>query len=406
MRVFYTSGVLAYKLLIWLASPFNPKAKKWILGRRDSFRKIESTNWTKDVVWFHCASLGEFEQGRPLLERIKKQTPERQVLVTFFSPSGYEIRKNYEHADCICYLPVDTKRNAARLFQAVPISDAYFVKYEFWANYILTSQKFNIKVYSLATLLRPSQHFFKWWGGFFRRILRQITHFYVQNEQTKELLNSIQLDNVTIIGDPRFDRVYENAQQVKPNSIFEKFCVKDTLVVGSSWSQDEELLLPIINNTNFNDLVLIAPHEVHNQHINEIEKGLTKPYQLYTDLENGAPLKPETQVIIINCIGILADTYQYGQYAYVGGAFGSGLHNILEPCVFGLPVVFGPKHSRFPEAKEFIEKGIGKSISTQEELASHFLYVKSNISELQKKCKQHVANNVGASDKVLDSIKN
>lgn len=403
MRFLYTLGVLSYKALIWLVSPFNAKAKKWIKGRRASFDIINSVNWKDKVVWFHCASLGEFEQGRPLLERIKKTTPERQILVTFFSPSGYEIRKNYELADCICYLPVDTKRNANKLFKAIPITDAYFVKYEFWANYILEAKKHSIKVNSLATLLRPNQHFFKPWGGFFRKVLNHIEHFYVQNKETKDLLNSIDLDNSTIIGDPRFDRVFENAQNVKSNKIFEGFANDRTLVVGSSWGEDEALLLPIINKSNFEDKVLIAPHEVHGGHISAIEKGLTKPYQLYTNLEAGEELKPETQIIIINCIGILADTYQYGDYAYVGGAFGSGLHNILEPCVFGLPVVFGPKYSRFPEAFDFINKGIGQSISTQSELEDHFEFVKENLEDLKSKCKKHVQSNIGASDKVLGS---
>jgi 3-deoxy-D-manno-octulosonic-acid transferase len=401
MRGIYTLGNRFYKLIVALASLFNPKAKKWIQGRKESWIQLNSVEWKEGVIWFHCASLGEFEQGRPIIERLKAKNSSTQILVTFFSPSGYEIRKNYELADCICYLPIDTRKNAKKLYELVPIKTAYFIKYEFWGNYIIEANKLSIELNSISTLLRPGQIFFKPWGGFFRKILSKIHHFYVQNEETKQLLANIGLKNSTIVGDTRFDRVSDNAAKVEANDILDSFKTKRMLTIGSSWPADEQILFDIINSEAFTDLVLLAPHEIDAGHIQQIEKGISKPYQLYTDLEKGEVLNPQTQVIILNCIGLLANAYQYGDYAYVGGGFGTGLHNILEPCVFGLPVAFGPIHKKFPEAQKFINASIGIEISTSEDIQKAFTSFTEDLDKYSAKCKAFVATNVGATDLVL-----
>ena len=379
---------------------FSKKLRLFVDGRKETFSKISNLK-NVDVIWFHAASLGEFEQAIPIIEALKNNNNTFKILVTFFSPSGYEIRKNYDLADCICYLPIDTKKNAQKLFSLVPISKAYFIKYEFWGNYILEANQRAIQINSVSTLLRPNQIFFKPWGGFFRKILSKIHHFYVQNKETQTLLHNIGLDNTTVVGDTRFDRVSDNAKQVEPNAILGKFKTKRMLTIGSSWPADEELLFEIINSEDFTDLVLLAPHEIDDKHISQIEKGISKPYQLYTQLENGEALKSETQIIVLNCIGLLANAYQYGDYAYVGGGFGTGLHNILEPCVFGLPVAFGPIHKKFPEAKKFIDAGIGIEISTSSDIQNAFNSFAEDLDNYSKKCKSFVAKNIGATDLIL-----
>lgn len=403
MRFLYTAGVRLYGFGIRVASLFLPKAKKWIAGRTNWSSHLPNTQG-KEVVWFHCASLGEFDQGLPLMAKIKEEHPDIFLLVTFFSPSGFEHYQKRDHqADYVCYLPLDTPENAQRFIQHFSPSKSFFVKYEFWGNYILRAKAAGSKIYNVSGLFRPKQRFFKWHGGFFRSILQQFDHFFVQNESSKELLASIGITNVTISGDSRFDRVSENRVKAKDNSLIEEFKGNDELVIiGSSWPADEAILTPWINSTE--QKVLIAPHQVDNKHIEQIFSGLTRKTERYTEIES-AP-KPDTEVLILDTIGHLASAYKYGAIAYVGGGFSGSLHNILEPAVFGLPVIFGPKHSRFPEAQAFIDGGFGFSVATTAEFEVAFKSIKDDFDSISSNEQQFVESNVGASRLIFDNTFN
>ena len=400
MQVLYNISILVFRAGIGLASIFNSKAKDWITGRKGQFKNLPDTKG-KQVVWFHCASLGEFDQGLPLMHKFKSENPSVFLLVTFFSPSGMKFFNKREHqADHVMYLPLDKKNNARRFMHHFQPDLAFFVKYEFWSNFIFEAKKSGAKIYNVSGIFRPDHRFFKWYGGFFRKTLRAFDSFFVQNEESKKLLESINLSNVYITGDSRFDRVIENKKNVAENSIIAAF-KKDqpVLIVGSSWPADEKIILPWVNSQK--GKVLIAPHNVTKEHVKAIVSSLLEAvcYTETNTFDVGAK-----KVLVLDTIGQLANAYSYGTIAYVGGGFSGNLHNILEPAVFGLPVIFGPKHKRFPEAQNFIDKGIGFSVNSTESFNSVFQELSATIESASKETAKFVEKNQGASDRIYAQI--
>jgi len=357
----YSLGIYLYHIILHIASVFHPKAKAWIKGRKNFWSQLPQIE-NQNVVWFHCASLGEYDQGKPVMEKWKETYPNDFLLITFFSPSGYEHIVNKSIGDYTCYLPLDTKKNAQKFIQHFQPKNTFFVKYEFWINFLKATKQGGSKIYAISASFRKKQHFFKWYGGIFRKALGLFDHIFVQNQKSLDLLSSINIRNASISGDTRYDRVMQRAAVRNENVIIAPWAKdEDIFIIGSSWPDDEEIIIPYINDFKIKSKVIIAPHEVHSKNIERITQSLKVSYQLYTQIEKGEPLNPLTMVLVLDCIGVLADAYQYGKIAYVGGGFGTGLHNILEPASFGLPVIFGPKHQKFPEAHEFIERKIGKS---------------------------------------------
>jgi 3-deoxy-D-manno-octulosonic-acid transferase len=366
MIFFYNLGIFIFEAFAHLVSPFNSRASLWVKGRREWHSKIEEKIKPGDrTIWIHCASLGEFEQGRPVIEAIKREMPYFKIILTFFSPSGYEIRKNYEKADCISYLPSDSPRNSERFIRIVNPEFVIFVKYEFWNNYISCLHQKNIPLYLVSGIFRPTQHFFKWYGSFFRNILRKFTHIYVQDKQSSELLADINIHNVTVAGDTRFDRVVEIAGSARIISKIEKFRGDEKLfLAGSSWKPDEEIISQYINQLPDRMKWVFAPHEVDEQNIQRLEK-LFRPktvrFSKFSDGDNDA------RVLIIDNIGMLSSAYRYAYISAIGGGFGKGIHNILEPACWGIPVLFGPEHKNFREAIELKNAGGAKAFSQFEE---------------------------------------
>jgi 3-deoxy-D-manno-octulosonic-acid transferase len=405
MRFVYNLGIRFYYCAILISSLWNTKARRWIIGRRNwRQNEVFTQQDLKGCYWFHCASLGEFEQGRPLIEALRKQNPTKKIVLTFFSPSGYEIRKNYEGADIILYLPLDTPKNARDFIQLIQPEKAFFIKYEFWANYLFTLKNQGISTYCISGLFRKEQRFFKSTDTFFKQVLGCFTHFFLQNQISLELLQSIGLTNVTLTGDTRFDRVLANASSVKSNTIIERFKDNDSIfVIGSSWAVDEDLLIPLIHSNTISSKIIIAPHEINENAINELEQRFQIPCKRYTKCDASTDFS-SSRVLIIDCIGLLSSIYSYGDIAYVGGAFGKGLHNILEPAVFGLPVIFGPKHSKFPEANLFIQAGIGFSIDSTETFNEAYHQILNNTDELNKKAVTFIQSQAGATNRIIEKI--
>ncbi|WP_316830976.1 3-deoxy-D-manno-octulosonic acid transferase [Pedobacter aquatilis] len=407
MLLLYNIGIKIYSLIIWIFSFFNKKAALFISGRKQIFRQIaEKTDSSDQSIWFHFASLGEFEQGRPVLEKLKQLHPQKKIFITFFSPSGYEIRKNYALADGIFYLPLDTKKNAQRFLEIINPEMAIFTKYEFWYYYFKELNSRNIPLYVISGIFRKEQIFFKSYGSFYRNILKNVTHFFVQNQESSTLLKSIGLNNVTLSGDTRFDRVFENAQNPKRLPEIEKFCDNSpVLICGSTWPEDEKLLaeLPL----KYPDWkFIIAPHEVHENHIESIEKLFKTNCLRFSALSEQDNIETQSlkiQVLIIDNIGMLSALYQYGKIAYIGGGFGAGIHNTLEAAAFGLAVIFGPKFNKFQEAKDLIEIKAAKSISSNNELLSAFEYFNGN-ENASSAAKKYVAEKKGATEQILNNI--
>ena len=402
MHFLYNIGVRLYGAGIRIASLFLPKAQKWITGRKNWISQLPEVD-QKEVIWFHCASLGEFDQGLPLMNKIKAEQPTIFLLVTFFSPSGFEHYHKREHqADFVYYLPLDTPSNARKFIAHFKPAKSFFVKYEFWGNYILEAKKSGSNIYNVSGIFRPNQRFFKWHGGFFRNILQQFDHFFVQNESSQQLLSSIKIANVTITGDSRFDRVIENRDKAKENTLIQRFQGNDELViVGSSWPADEAILTPWINQSDRK--VLIAPHQVDDKHVEQIASAISRKSKRYSQLTESSDMNFE--VLILDTIGHLASAYKYGTVAYVGGGFSGSLHNILEPAVFGLPVIFGPKHSRFPEAQAFIDGGFGFSVQTTPQFESAFNTITRSIDSIAQKERSFVEANAGASEKIYTATR-
>jgi 3-deoxy-D-manno-octulosonic-acid transferase len=405
----YKIALRSYKLLIKAASPFNRKAKLWYEGRRDLIVKLQiqlKANRSA-IAWFHCASLGEFEQARPVMEKFKIQNPEFKILLTFFSPSGYEIRKNYEGADYIYYLPLDSKRNARRFIEAVKPSIAFFVKYEFWYYYLNQLKKNSIPVISFSAIFRKNQLFFRSYGTFYKNILKKFDRIFVQNEESYYLLKSININNTEIGGDTRFDRVKQIAEHKKSIVIAEKFKGhKKLMVIGSSWPEDMRLLIPFINTSDPELKFIIAPHELHEKELADIEELIRRKSIRFSKAnENNID---QYDVLIIDNIGMLSSLYQYGEFAYIGGAFGKGLHNILEAATYGMPVFFGPDYKKFNEATELVKLGAAIPVKDLNELNTQFSRLWENEearTDLANKSREFIGQNIGATDKILSYCK-
>ena len=411
--MFYNLIIYLYLLGVAIYSRFNEKVRKMWRGERDAFRILrEKVDPNAKYVWFHAASLGEFEQGRPLMEQLRKDHPEYKILLTFFSPSGYEVRKNYEGADIITYLPLDTITNARRFLRTVRPVMAFFIKYEFWYNYLHILKHRNIPVYSVSSIFRPDQVFFKWYGRQYGRVLNCFTHFFVQNEVSKDLLAKIGITNVDVVGDTRFDRVLQIKDAAKQLPIVEAF-VKDApqvFVAGSSWPPDEEIFIKYFN-AHKNWKLIIAPHVIGEDHLKQIEKLLEgRKVIRYTEAEKSltSHLSPlaSYDVLIINCFGLLSSIYHYGQVAYVGGGFGVGIHNLLEAAVWDVPVFFGPNNQKFQEAQGLKTSG-GFEITNYEEFASQMDKFASDadyLAEQGRKAGHFVKGQSGATGKVLSAV--
>lgn len=398
MRFLYTFSIRILYIGIWFAHFFNVKANKWINGRKNlasSFPKIPSGY---RIVWFHCASLGEFDQGLPLMNLMKEKNI--YLLVTFFSPSGYENYTTRKHQiDFACYLPLDVPSQVKLFITHFKPEKAFFVKYEFWSNIIFEAKKQGVKIYSLCTIFRKDHRFFRWYGSFFRKTLRQLDFFFVQNQTSIDLLSSIGIQNAELVGDLRFDRVLENKKTIEKDKILDQFVVSKSIwVVGSSWPVDENFLSSSILSFVSTGQIILAPHDVSEDHIREIEKhfhGLTIRYSKFESNYT------HQKIIIVDCIGKLSNAYSYGSFAYVGGGFSGSLHNILEPAVFGLPVIFGPKHDRFPEAQLFIDHSVGYSVSSDEELKKTLTHISENHAVIKREIQKLVENHAGASEKII-----
>ena len=394
MRLIYNISIWLYVVTIRIASLYNLKAKKWVKGRENIFSELESVvKNQKNIVWFHCASLGEFEQGKPIIEAYKLNHPTHQILLTFFSASGFEIKKNTALANWVFYLPADTTSNAKKFINLVNPIKVVFIKYEFWFNYMIQLKKQNIPFYSVSTIFREVQVFFKY--PWFAKQLKNVTHFFVQDEKSAELLNSIGFSNFTISGDTRFDSVVANTKNPTKIALVELFSKnKKTIICGSTWAKDEMILIKYIKNHPENNYV-IAPHELDNiSNLQKQSNGL-----LYSNANEKNIFT--TNVLIIDSIGLLSTIYQYGNLAYIGGGFGSGIHNILEAASFGLAVIFGPNYQKFNEAISLINKKGAMSISNYEELSSAIAIFNSFDQSIAL---NYIKENSGATNKILGLI--
>lgn len=407
MYLIYNIFIQFYHLLIHLSSLFNPKAKLWVAGRRDIFRRIEATiSYDRQLAWFHCASLGEFEQGRPVIEAFKTAFPGHRILLTFFSPSGFEIRKNYQGADYIFYLPIDTKRYAARFVNAAKPSLAVFVKYEYWFNYIRRLKKEHIPLVYISAIFRPGQRFFKPWGRWQLNQIKQVDHFFVQNETSADLLRKVGIYQVTVSGDTRFDRVFSILQQKKSFPLIGHFQGDARLLLaGSTWPADEDIVIELIHQSCPGLKFIIAPHEVHPERIRQLmnklpEKSVRFSQANESNLENAV-------VLVIDSIGILSHLYQYATIAYIGGGFGVGIHNILEAATFGKPIIFGPNYQKFQEALELIRRGGAFSINSKQEFLNIVKDLLENTQKLQGSshtAEKYVIERQGATELIMKEL--
>ena len=409
MKLLYDIGLKAYEAAITLAAPFNEKAKLMQKGREQQFDKLKQAfaGNQAHVVWFHCASLGEFEQGRPVMEAFKEAFPEYKILLTFFSPSGYEVRKNYAGADHICYLPLDSADNAHRFLEITEPDLAVFVKYEFWHYYLKELQQRKVPILSISAIFRKDQVFFKPYGEFYRNMLRRFTHIYTQNKKSRQLLKRIGIKQTSIAGDTRFDRVLQTAHSIKTIPLVEAFVAgKEVFMVGSSWPADIEVLLPLINKYSPSIKFIVAPHEVNEASITALMQQLGEGTIRFSQASETEVAK--YKVLVIDNIGMLSSLYSYGTYAYVGGAFGKGLHNTLEAAVFGLPLFFGPKHAKFQEAKDLVKLGCAFAVNNSQELLHRFEEVHRAPGlrqSITSKEKTYVQEQAGATAKIMADIK-
>ncbi|MES2748365.1 MAG: glycosyltransferase N-terminal domain-containing protein [Bacteroidota bacterium] len=409
IQIYNLFAVLASQLIKLLAL-FSPKMKLFVNGRKNVFSTLQSKINTNDkTIWFHAASLGEYEQGLPVIEKIKHHFPNHKIVITFFSPSGYEVRKNNTIAGATVYLPLDTKSNAQRFLKAVHPEMVFFIKYEFWPNYLNELQKSGISTYLISGIFRENQAFFKWYGGFYRNALNSFDYFFVQNESSKKLLLQLGFANVKISGDTRFDRVVAVLERDNSLDFIEQFKNNQTtIVIGSSWPKDESLLVNYINNSANNVKFIIAPHNIKADQIADLKSQITKSTVLFSEKENQN--LSEFQVFIIDTIGILTKIYSYADIAYVGGGFGNpGVHNILEPATFGIPIVIGPNYSHFSEATALVNLEGCVAISIQNELNTAFDTLLSDTTIRYEKghiCSTFVQMNKGATEVILKHILN
>lgn len=406
---------------IAIASLFNEKVRKMWHGEREAFKILkQKVDPNAKYIWFHAASLGEFEQGRPLMERIRKDYPQYKILLTFYSPSGYEVRKNYEGADIICYMPVDTRLNAIRFLRLVRPVMAFFIKYEFWSNFLHILKYRNIPTYSVSSIFREDQVFFKWYGRSYAGVLKCFTRFFVQNEESKRLLEGIGITAVDVVGDTRFDRVLQIKEAAKQLPICEAFRTGvassqsadvphhdfKVFVVGSSWPPDENIFIPFFNEHK-DWRLLIAPHVIAEEHLKLI-LSLIKGKKVVRYTQTTPEEAAEADVLIIDCFGLLSSMYNYGDVAYIGGGFGVGIHNTLEAAVWNMPVIFGPNNKKFQEAQGLLKSGGGFEINTYEDfsgLMSSLMNDETFLKQAGDKAGAFVAHLAGATDKVLASVK-
>lgn len=406
---------------IAIASLFNEKVRKMWRGEREAFKILkQKVDPNAKYIWFHAASLGEFEQGRPLMERIRKDYPQYKILLTFYSPSGYEVRKNYEGADIICYMPVDTRLNAIRFLRLVRPVMAFFIKYEFWSNFLHILKHRNIPTYSVSSIFREDQVFFKWYGRNYAGVLKCFTRFFVQNEESKRLLEGIGITAVDVVGDTRFDRVLQIKEAAKQLPICEAFRTGvassqsagvphhdfKVFVAGSSWPPDENIFIPFFNEHK-DWRLLIAPHVIAEEHLKLI-LSLIKGKKVVRYTQTTPEEAAEADVLIIDCFGLLSSMYNYGDVAYIGGGFGVGIHNTLEAAVWNMPVIFGPNNKKFQEAQGLLKSGGGFEINTYEDfsgLMSSLMNDENFLKQAGDKAGAFVAHLAGATDKVLASVK-
>ena len=400
MRLLYSLGVRMMFALMWIASSFHPKAKKWITGRRNLLSGVFIPS-NRKVVWFHCASLGEFDQGLPVMNELKNQNPEIYLVVTFFSPSGMDFYHKRDHkADLVLYLPLDTKKKAEQFVQTIRPTMVLFVKYEFWYNHLKAAKRYGAKIYGVSSLFRPTHRFFKWYGGFFRKALRLFDHFFVQDQRSLDLLNSIGITQATITGDTRYDRMQAVTQHPNSNGIIEQFIKNEkVLLLGSSWPVDEETFLPALLQLKNKMKIIIAPHDISEAHIESIAKLFDGEVSRYTKFNDSSG-----RVLILDTIGQLTTAYRYADIAYVGGGFTGKLHNILEPGAFGVPVLIGPKFERFPEAQLFIDRGVAQVVTTPDEFEKAVQEGLSNKEDIRFKLGAIFSENAGSAKRIVEAI--
>jgi 3-deoxy-D-manno-octulosonic-acid transferase len=406
MKILYNIGILIFTALAHLAAPFNSKASLWVKGRKKWAENISAKINPEDrTIWMHCASLGEFEQGRPVIEAIRKEMPEYKIILTFFSPSGYEIRKNYDNADCISYLPSDTPGNAVQFIDLVRPEFVIFVKYEFWNNYISALGSNGIPLYLISGIFRPGQHFFKWYGSFFRGMLRKFERIFVQDQKSLDLLTGIGIKKVSLAGDTRFDRVVKIAGTAKTIPKLEQFRGNEKLLLaGSSWRQDEEIIAKYINMFPLSMKWVFAPHEIDPANIGRLEKLFKVKCVRFSE---HSEIPVDARVLILDNIGMLSSAYRYANIAAIGGGFGKGIHNILEPACWGIPVMFGPKYKNFKEAVDLLRLGGAKSFVTFDDfkrildlwLSDDKIF--TNSAEMASK---YVKENAGATEIIIKEI--
>lgn len=404
----YTLGIYIYIAFVKLAALFgHKKAKQMLAGHKETFSLLkEKLSSGVSYIWFHVSSLGEFEQGRPLMEYIRAEHPEYRIILTFFSPSGYNSAKNYQYADVVCYLPFDTKLNAVRFVKMVNPKMAFFVKYEFWMNFLFALKRKGVPAYSVSSIFREKQVFFRFWGGMYRSALKCFAHLFVQNEESKNLLSGINITNVTVVGDTRFDRVVKICEQARQLPLVEAFVEgnRPVFVAGSSWGADENVYMPYFNSKPGWKLI-IASHEVNEERMKHIEnsfKGVCVRYTQATMDEVRA-----ADVLLVDCFGLLSSIYRYGNVAYVGGGFGVGIHNILEAAVYGMPVFFGPNNAKFREAAQLKACGGGIEIHNTEEFSKFMQLFEDTPASLRlagDAAGNYVSGNSGASLKVLKAL--
>ena len=402
----YDALLQVSKAGIRVAAMFSPKAKLWVSGRKNIFYKLRNALPKGEKrIWIHAASLGEYEQGRPVMQRLRTDYPAYKILLTFFSPSGYEVAKNHRDADYCFYLPMDSKRNAAEFVEIVQPSLAIFVKYEFWHYYLETLAAQKIPTILVSGIFHKEFAYFKWYGSFFRKMLSRFSHYFMQDEESKKLLASIGItENVTISGDTRYDRVCAIARAAKPFPEVAAFCGESPVLIGgSTWPEDEKVIKFLVGNLPENWKFIVAPHEVHEQRISGLRSFFGEETVLYSELINGAT----GRILIIDNIGLLSRLYQHGTIAFVGGGFAkSGIHNVLEPAVFGLPVLFGPFYDKFAEAKSLVDKGYAASIEIAVEgLVSVDYWIQQPHQEYQERIREFVADRAGATEAVMQWLR-
>lgn len=410
MNLLYNTGIRAYALGAKVFALRNAKANRMIKGQKQTMDRLrQALQPGKKYVWVHAASLGEFEQGRPFIERLRREKPEYGVVLTFFSPSGYEVRRNYAGADVVCYLPFDTPRRAKKFIETVNPAMAVFVKYEFWGNYLKELKRRNIPTYIISAIFRPTQPFFKWWGGMFRQMLACYRTIFVQDSRSAQLLSSIGVrNNVIVAGDTRFDRVTDILNATVEMPAVEKFTAGAplTIVFGSSWPQDEELYAPWLK-AHPEVKAIIAPHEFDEGRLEALRHTGAGKGVMLSELDADADACKDAQVLVVNCFGKLSSLYRYGQVAYVGGGFGEGIHNVNEAAVYAMPVLFGPKHKKFKEATDLIACGGGFTFTNRAELEALLDMMLEDGGKRMSagaKAGEYIERNLGATDKAFKEI--